>query len=269
MMKPAIFAAALSIVMLPLANSASAARDPSAPPRNSANAAHAPTALHGVTNPNGVGLAPTTWGFTSKYSGSLYGSGYYPFRVDLTYGGLNSIYGYTFNYPSIGFVNDIRGVYVFDISSLVGQTGPLWSAFMFDVRQPPTSGAAGVFVLGGVQLGQTGPNYSLQGLALQQETGAAKDVDVYDAEDFENAAPFDNPEAAFIGNNTQIGTFSLPDSVATAFNIDVTAAVNNDAGPGGTPLAPAMELPALDSKALAAIALLLLGGGLLAMRRRV
>jgi hypothetical protein len=265
-MKPVIFAAALSIVMLPLANSASAARDPSAPPRNSAPAAHAPTALHGVAAPNGVGLAPTTWGFTSKYSGTLYGSGYYPFRVDSTYAGTNSIYGYTFNYPSAGFVNDIRGVYLFDISGLVGQPSPVWSAYMFDVRQPPASGGSSLFAQGQVSLGQSGSTYSLQGLAFQQGTGAARDVDVYDAEDFENATPFDTPEAAFTGNNTQIGTFSVPDGTPTPFNIDVTNAVNNDAG---APLAPAMELPALDSKALAAIALLLLGGGLLAMRRRV
>jgi hypothetical protein len=268
-MKPVIFAAALSIVMLPLANSASAARDPSAPPRNSAPAAHAPTALRGVAAPNGSGLAPTTWGFAAKYTGTLYGSGYYPFQVDSTYSGANSIGGYTFSYPSAGFVTDTRGVYLFDISSLVGQPSPVWSAYMFDVRQQPAAASSGVIALGQVALGQSGSTYSLQGLSLQQGTGAARDFDVYDAEDFENATPFSTPEAAYTGNNTLIGSFSAPDATVTPFNIDVTNAVSNDAGPGGTPLAPAMELPALDSKALAAIALLLLGGGLLAMRRRV
>ena len=263
--KPQIYAAILMIALFPLANQADAARDPAAPTRNSVASANSSGALHGVAAPNGTGLAPTTWGFAAKYSGTLYGSGYYPFDVDYTYGGANSVSGYSFNYPS--FMSDTRSVYLFDISGLAGQPSPVWSAYMFDIRQPPTAGTAGTIAFAQLSLEQAGANYSLQGVAYQEDSGNARDVDVYDAEDFENATPFNTPEAAYTGNNTQIGTFALPDSTATPFNVDVTAAVGADGG-GGQPLAPAMELPTLDPKALAAIALLLLGGGLLAIRRR-
>jgi hypothetical protein len=230
--------------------------------RNTGPAANPPTQLRAAHAPNGTGLAPTTWGFTSQYSGTLYGTGYYPFRVGLTYGGTNSMYGYTFNYASAGFVNEIRAVYVFDISGLTGQPSPLWSAFMLDRRQGPAAGDSGLLVLATVNLAGGAGSYALEGQALGQGAGAT-DVDVYDAEDFENAAPFDTPEAAYSGNNTLIGSFALPDATVTPFSVNVSAAIAGDA-----PLVPEMPVPALGSKATAAIALLLVLGGWVALRRR-
>lgn len=260
-MNKTTMAGLLGTALLAWAGMAAAALPDSAPPRNTLNAVNPPTQLRAGRTPNGVALAPTTWGFTSKYSGTLYGTGYYPFRVDQTYSGSNSIYGYTFNYTTSGFVNDIRAVYVFDISGLTGQPSPLWSAFMLDRRQAPAAGSAGLLALAGVNLAGTAGNYALEGLSLGQGSGAT-DVDVYDAEDFENAAPFDHPEAAFSGNNPLIGSFALPDSAVTPFSINVSGAVNGD-----IPLPP-VAVPVLGSKGTAAIALLLVLGGWIMLRRR-
>lgn len=209
----------------------------------------------------GGGLAPTTWGFASHYSGSLYGTGYYPFRVDLTYGGTNSIYGYTFNYPGNGFVNEIRAIYAFDVSGLAGGPTPVWSSFMFDTRERPAAGSSGLSVFAQINLVSSGNSHSLQGLALFQGNGATN-LDVYDAEDFENAAPFDHPELAFSGNNPLITTAAVTTNTPVTLDIDVSAAVNNDLGPG-----PA-EIPALDFAGLAVLALLLAGVGAMMLRRR-
>jgi hypothetical protein len=263
-MKMMTLAAVVTALLLPLSDAAQAARDPAGPARNSVNAGARTS--HLVSTPRGTGLAPTTWGFASKYSGTLYGSGYYAFRIDLTYAGVNSDYGYTFNYPSAGFTNDIRALYLFDVSGLAGQPGPLWSAFMFDVRQAPPAGGEGLIVLGDVSLNQAGANYSLQGLSLQQVVGGAtRNVDVYDAEDLENANPFNTPELAFTGtNNVLIGSFSAASGAVTPFNIDVTNAVNLDAPPAQLPVAA----PALSTTGIATFALLLMASGLMVMRRR-
>lgn len=262
-MKMMTIAALATTLLLPLSELAQAARSPSAPARNSQAARVVSHPLRGQSNPQGVGLAPTTWGFTSKYSGSLYGSGYYPFRVDLTYAGANSIYGYTFNYPSNGFVNDIRAVYLFDISGLVGEPSPLWSAFSFNLRERPAAGASGLFAQANVEMANVGSDFFLSGLALSQG-GYSQNVDVYDAEDMENATPFANAQAAFNGPNTTLLTsYALPTNAVTPFNLDVTAAVRRDA-----PVAVAVPAPALGNLGIAAVALLLMGSGLLVMRTR-
>lgn len=176
----------------------------------------------------GGGLAPTTWGFVSSYSGALYGTGYYPFQVDLTYAGTNSIYGYTYNYPSAGFVNEIRAIYAFDVSSLAGLPSPVWSSFMFDTRETPAVGFDGLSAFAEVALATSGATHSLQGSALFQGNGAAN-LDIYDAEDFENAAPFDNPELAFSGTgNTLIGTEPVTTNAVVPIDFDVSTAVEAD-----------------------------------------
>lgn len=261
-MKRVLLAAAVAALMgAAFAPAPADARLPeSAPDRNRTSA----STSHRLANrPRGTGLAPTTWGFASKYSGTLYGSGYYPFRVDLTYAGVNSIYGYTFNYPSAGFTNDIRAVYLFDISGLVGQASPLWSAYMFDLRERPAAGASGLIAFADVNLQRAGSSYSLNGLALAQG-GYSQTVDVYDAEDLENPTPFANAALAFTGSrNTVTGNFALPNNVVTTINVDVTAAVNLDA-----PAAVAVPAPTLGKLGTAAIALVLVASGLLALRWR-
>lgn len=232
------------------------------PPRNT-QPADREHVLAGV--PRGTGLAPTTWGFASQYSGSLYGSGYYAFRVDATFSGQNSVYGYTFSYPSIGFTNDIRAVYLFDVSGLAGQPGPIWSAFMFNVRERPANGSVGLFALGAVDLAQTGSSFFLNGLTLTQG-GYAQNIDVFDAEDMENAAPFDNPQLAFSGpNNSLITSFAMTDNVVVPFSLNVTAAVNLDAAPP----APSVPVPTIGAWGTGAFGLLMLVSGLLVVRRRV
>jgi len=101
--------------------------------RNKDASPNRPQVFSGI-QPNGSGLAPTSWGWASRYSGSEYGTGSYAFDENFTYNGYNSIGGYNNQYPSYGFVNEARGVYVFDISGLVGEPSPLWSAFMLDVH---------------------------------------------------------------------------------------------------------------------------------------
>lgn len=218
---------------------------------------------HLVTAPAtaGGGLAPTTWGFVAHYSGTLYGTGYYPFRVDLTYAGTNSLYGYTFDYASNGFVNEIRAIYAFDVSGLAGGPNPVWSSFMFDTRERPAPGDSGLSAFAQINLVSSGNTHSLQGAALFLGNGAAN-LDVYDAEDFENATPFAAPELAFSGNNPLITTVAVTTDVVQVLDIDVSAAVGNDLGPG-----PA-EIPALDTAGLAALVLLLAGVGTVMLRRR-
>jgi hypothetical protein len=182
----------------------------------------------------GGGLAPSTWGFAAHYYGSLYGTGYYPFRTNQTYAGSNSIYGYTFEYGSIGFTNDIRAIYAFDISGLVGEPSPLWSSFMFDTRERPAAGASGSSAWAFINLTTDGSNYALEGLQLFQNNNAAN-LDIYDAEDFENDDPFANPELAFSGNNPLIGSVSVSTGTVLPLNFDVTAAVRGDGGGGGVP----------------------------------
>lgn len=214
----------------------------------------------------GVGLAPTTWGFVSSYSGSLYGTGYYPFRVDLTYAGSNSIYGYDFQYSSVGFVNEIRAIYAFDVSSLsaAANGAPIWSAFMFDTRERPADGTAGLSAFAQMRLESTGGTHTLFGLSLFQNYGGAANLDIYDAEDFENAAPFDNPELAFIGTNPLIGTAPIAEGVVVPINFDVTDAVNADLG-GGSP--SPLEIPTAGTVGLIGLALLLAAVGALLLRR--
>lgn len=206
------------------------------------------------------GLAPTTWGFVSAYSGSLYGTGYYPFRVDATYSGANSIYGYTFNYPASGFQNEIRAVYAFDLASIVGRPGPIWSSFMFDVRERPASGSSGLAAFANMQLNVGPGSTRLTGLSLFQG-GYATNLDVFDAEDFENAAPFDNPDLAFTGNNPQLGTIPVTSETVIPIDFDVTSAVSADLGLFES------VVPAAGKWGLAGFAGLLLAAGLFLVRR--
>lgn len=207
------------------------------------------------------GLAPTTWGFTSHYSGSAYGTGYYPFRVDLTYGGVNSIYGYTFNYPSSGFVNDVRAIYAFDVSSLRGWPSPIWSSFMFDTRERPSAGSSGLSAFADVQLNVNGSSKRLTGLSLFQG-GYAQNLDIFNAEDFENATPFANPELAFSGNNPLLGTVPVTSGTPVPIDFDVSAAVDADLGFFGETV-----VPALGTWGLAGFAVLLLAAGVFLVRR--
>lgn len=206
------------------------------------------------------GLAPTTWGFVSAYSGSAYGTGYYPFRVDLTYSGTNSIYGYSYNYPSGGFQNDIRAVYAFDLASIVGRPGPIWSSFMFDVRERPPVGGAGVTAFANMQLNVGSGSTRLTGLSFFGG-GYATNLDVFDAEDFENAAPFDNPDLAFTGNNPQLGTIPVSSETLIPIDFDVTSAVSADLG------AFESVVPAVGKWGLAGFAGLLIGAGIFLVRR--
>ncbi len=253
--------AALALVCL----EASAAGPPFA--RNTgAHPAHSPI-VQGQ-NVAGGGLGPTTWGFAANYSGTLYGTGYYAFQVNRTYSGSNSIFGYTYSYPTFGFVNDVRAIYAFDVSSLGGLPSPVWSSFLFDTRERPSPGSEGVSVFAAIQLASTGGTHHLQGLSLFQGNNAAN-LDIYDAEDFENAAPFDNPELAFSGSGqTLIGSVSVsPSGAPIPIDFDVTAAVLNDLGPGGPTGPPVVEVPALDTLGLAALALLLGLAGAVFLRR--
>lgn len=249
---------ALSLALLIPAAELAAVLPGDAPARNM-QAAKTPQRI--TQAPDGGGLAPTTWGFVSHYTGTLYGTGYYPFRVDLTYAGTNSIYGYTFNYGSMGFVNDIRAVYLFDISGLIAQPGPIWSAYMLEARPTPAAGGSSLVVYSAVSMGSAGGVYTLDGTGLTVGAGA-RDVDVYDAEDFENPTPFNTPEAGFAGTAALIGSFNMLDNTPTPFSVNISNAV---AGDGPTPNVP---VPALGTLATSAIALLLVVGGVLVLRRR-
>lgn len=220
--------------------------------------------VHVASAAAGTGLAPTTWGFAARYSGTLYGTGYYPFQVDQTYSGTNSAYGYTYSYPSFGFVNDIRAIYAFDISAIAGQTPPVWSSFMFDTRERPAAGSEGASAFGAINLVSSGNTHTLQGFAFFLGNGAAN-LDVYDAEDFENDAPFDNPELAFLGNNPLIGTIPVSTDAVIPISIDVSAAVIADIG---APLPSVVEVPTLGAVGLAALVLLLAATGAVILRRR-
>lgn len=224
-------------------------------------AANPDSARTPIADTVGTGLAPTTWGFTSFYSGSLYGTGYYPFRVDGTFAGINSIYGYTYNYPSLGFVNEIRAIYVFDVSGLDGQPSPVWSGFMFDTREAPAAGVRGLSSFAGMEIVSAGGVHTLQGSSLFLDNNAAN-LDVYNAEDFENAAPFDNPELAYSGDNPLIGTLPVSTNVIAPLAIDVTEAVNDDLG------AVAIPVPTLGEWGLGLFALTVAGLGVALARRR-
>ncbi len=81
-------------------------------------------------------------------------------------------------------------------------------------------------------------------------------------------APFDHPELAFIGtNNTLIGAHPVNPSSSNFIDFDVTDAVLNDlaAVVGGGP--PLVEVPALDTLGLAALALFLALAGAFLLRR--
>lgn len=210
------------------------------------------------TTQRGGGVAPTTWGFVSKYAGSLYGTGYYAFRVGSTYQGTNSIFGYDFFYPSAGFTNDIRAVYAFDVSSLGGVAGPIWSSFMFDVRETPNAGTVGATAFALVNLVSDGTTHTLQGLSLFQNNNAAN-LDIYDAEDFENADPFAHPEAGWSANNALLGTLPISTGTVLPLSMNVTSAVNFDINPA--------SIPTLGEYGLAAFILLLVGAGVVMIRR--
>ncbi len=215
----------------------------------------------------GTGLAPTTWGFASHYSGTLYGTGYYAFKVNATFSGINSMYGYTYNYPTFGFVNEIRAIYAFDVAGLDGQPSPVWSAFMFDTRERPDPGNDGISSFAAIQLTSTGGNHHLTGSLLFIGNNGTN-LDIYDAEDFENAAPFDHPELAFSGaNNTLIGTFPIVTDQIFPLDFDVTDAVNGDLGIAGPTGPPVVEVPVLGTPGILALALLLAGAGAFLLRR--
>lgn len=257
-MKKTLFPLALSALAL-VSLEASAAGPPFV--RNTA-AGSTPTRVADAVH--GVGLAPSTWGFVSHYEGTLYGTGYYAFRVDLTYAGTNSIYGYTFAYPTFGFVNEIRAIYAFDVSGLDGQPSPVWSSFMFDVRETPPAGQVGLAVFAEMALASSGGTHHLTGLSLFQGNGATN-LDIYDAEDFENATPFDNPELAFTGSGqTLIGTVPVSTNTVIPIDFDVTNAVLNDLGPAAPPV---VEVPVLGTPGITALALLLALAGALLLRR--
>ena len=227
------------------------------------------TRPHLVSSPvAGTGLAPTTWGFASHYSGSLYGTGYYAFKVDASFSGVNSMYGYTYSYPSNGFVNEIRAIYAFDVAGLDGQPSPVWSAFMFDTRERPADGGDGLSSFAGIELVSAGGSHELQGSLLFLGNNA-QNLDIYDAEDFENAAPFDHPELAFSGaGQTLIGTYPVVTDLIMPLVFDVTAAVNDDLGiVGPAPGPPVVEVPVLSGWGICVLALLLAGGGAILLRR--
>lgn len=210
----------------------------------------------------GGGLAPTTWGFTASYSGTLYGTGYYAFQVDQTYAGTNSVYGYTFNYPTYGLVNDVRAVYAFDVSGLAAGPSPIWSSFLFDTREAPPAGSLGLSAFAEIALVSSGGTHRLQGLSFFQGNGATN-LDIYNAEDFENAMPFDNPELAFSGANPLIGTFPVTTGVVVPIDFDVTSAVEGDLPPRPNVL----EVPTVGTLGLVALGLLLAGFGAVILRR--
>ena len=104
--------------------------------------------------------------------------------------------------------------------------------------------------------------HRLEGFGLFQGNGATN-LDIYDAEDFENAAPFDNPELAFTGNNPLIGTFPVTTNTIVPIDFDVSDAVRGDLPPQPNPL----EVPTLGAGSLAVLALLLAGLGAAILRR--
>lgn len=218
-----------------------------------------------ITSTTAGGLAPTTWGFASSYQGTAYGTGYYAFRVDHTNSGDNLLYGYTYNVPP-GLINDIRAIYAFDVAGLDGQPSPVWSAFMFDVRESPTAPGVGQSVFAEIALASSGGVHRLTGLSSFDLVNAAN-LDIYDAEDFENVDPFANPELAFSGTGqTLIGTQAITGGKVTVpIDFVVTDAVNNDLGiSGGTPV---VEVPVLGLPGITALALLLGLAGALLLRR--
>ncbi len=210
----------------------------------------------GIGQPGrGAGLAPTTWGFVAQYSGTAYGTGYYVFGVDLTSASTNSIYGLTFNYPTI-YVTDLRAVYAFDVSGLMDGGGPTWSSFMFDTREAPAVGTTNSMAFASIALTTDGSNFALEGLSLFAGNGA--NLDIFDAEDLEDGAPFANPALAFTGNNPLIGSMPISQGQIIPINIDVTNAVRGDIGPA---------VPTLGKAGLVIFATLLAAAGLLLFRR--
>jgi hypothetical protein len=258
----------LSVLALALAALTASADGPLFPRNNSPLEGKRPPLVTQVDQPNGTGLAPTTWGFASSYSGSLYGTGYYAFKVDATFSFINSMYGYTYSYPSNGFVNDIKAIYAFDVSGLDGQPSPVWSSFMFDTRERPAPGAfKGMSSFAFIELESDGGAHRLTGSLLFTNNNAVN-LDIYDAEDFENAAPFDHPELAFSGTgNTLIGTFPVTTDKIMPLDFDVTDAVNADLGPGGPTGPPVVEVPTLGDWGLLALSGLLAVAGALLLRR--
>jgi hypothetical protein len=256
---------ALLILALTLAAVAASAEDPRFSRNKNLGKGNRPPL---VTQPTGTGLAPTTWGFASHYSGSLYGTGYYAFKVDATFSGVNSMYGYTYSYPSAGFVNDIKAIYAFDVAGLDGQPSPVWSAFMFDTRERPPAGNDGISSFANIQLESGGGTHRLIGSLLFIGNGGTN-LDIFDAEDFENATPFDNPELAFSGvNNSLIGTFPIVTDLIFPLDFDVTDAVNADLGITGGPTGPpVVEVPTLGEWGLLALSGLLAVAGALLLRR--
>ena len=101
---------------------------------------------------------------------------------------------------------------------------------MFDVRENPPSGSSGLSVFAQIALEQSGMNYALTGSWLFQGNGATN-LDIYDAEEFENNDPFASPQLAFTGNNPLIGTVPVTTNTVGSLNFDVTNAVQADLGP--------------------------------------
>lgn len=249
--------------------------------RNKDRSPNRPQVFENLEQPRGGGLAPTSWGWASAYSGTAYGTGSYAFDENFTYNGYNSIGGYNNQLPSSGFVNEARGVYVFDISGLVGEPSPLWSAFMLDVRAAPPDGTSQFQALWNLSINQSGNNYTLDGNAYVADGGGGDSVngqvahiiDVYDAEDFETLGVVTDATAglAFTPANQLIANFSAPDSTATPFSINITAAVDVDAPTGGgfpDPVPQPSVIPALDLIGNALVALALVLSGFWMVRRR-
>jgi len=274
--RPSVLCAALFFAIPVFASAAL----PDGVHRNKDASPNRPEVFASLEHVRGGGLAPTSWGWASRYSGSQYGTGSYAFDENFTYNGYNSIGGYNFQYPSNGFANEARGVYVFDISGLVGEPSPLWSAFMLDVHNAPPDGTAQFQALWDLSINQSGNNYTLDGNAYVS-TGGGDSIngfgpyvmDVYDAEDFETPAVVTDATAglAFTPANQFIANFNVPDAVPTPFSVDISAAVNADAPSGGglpDPLPQPNMIPSMDvfGKSLAALALVLTG--LWMVRRR-
>ncbi len=214
----------------------------------------APSVRIGDSN-RGPGLAPTTWGFIAQYSGTAYGTGYFPFSIDGSYLGTNSIYGITFNYVPT-YINDLRAVYAFDVSGLMDGGGPTWSSFMFDTRETPPVGTVNSAAFANIALTTDGTNFALEGLSLFSGNGA--NLDIFDAEDLEDGAPFANPALAFTGNNPLIGSMAISSGTIIPINFDVTNAVRGDIGP---------VIPTLGNVGLIVFVTLLAGVGLVILRR--
>jgi len=120
-------------------------------------------------------LAPTTWGFFAHYYSTYFGSGSYTFRVDNTYAGVNSIFGYQSNFYYSWRSNVITALYVFDLSGVV---------------DPFTSAA-----------------FTMQATSARN----AMTLSFFDAEDFglENATPWADPSLVFGPLPAAIGTANL------------------------------------------------------------